>query len=232
MNNKITFSKLSYNYMTINKRDINTAAKEFEALMIKQILKEAYRPIIKNKGFYQRMYYDMFLESMSNKLAEAGGIGVAKFIIESYKNNAQNEDREGLKTLVENIIKERGLPEWVSKIVEVESNYDPKAVSPKGASGLWQLMPETARSLGLEVSDKVDERLDPVKSTVAATQLIKRLYDKYKSWVLVLAAYNWGEGNVDRVGVENILKNMELLPRETRDYIKKLIGMLKLAQGR
>ncbi len=86
---KIIFSNPSYNYREFMKKDIKSVAKEFEAIMIKQILKEAYRPIIKDKGFYQRMYYDMFLEGVSEKLADAGGIGIAKFIIENFRDNQE-----------------------------------------------------------------------------------------------------------------------------------------------
>ncbi|WP_457601282.1 transglycosylase SLT domain-containing protein [Hydrogenivirga sp.] len=230
--NRVIFSKPSYNYRQLLKKDVKSVAKEFEALMIKQVLKEAFRPIMKGKSLYQRFYYDMFLEGVSEQLADAGGVGIAKFVIESYeKNQTGAGSREELRRTVEGILEEEGLPRWLAKLPEVESSYDPEAVSPKGAAGLWQLMPDTARSLGLRVDEKIDERLDPVKSTRAAARLLRTLYNKYRNWILVLAAYNWGEGNVDRVGGEKLLKDMSLLPEETRNYIERLSGMLKLSAG-
>jgi membrane-bound lytic murein transglycosylase D len=88
-------------------------------------------------------------------------------------------------------------------------------------------MPETARELGLRVDGEHDERFDPEKSTRGAVRLIKRLYSKYKNWMLVLIAYNWGEGNLDRTGPDRVLENMNLLPEETRNYVHKFFQMLK-----
>ncbi len=230
--NRIIFSTPSYNYRELVKKDVKSVAKEFEAIMIKQILREAFRPIVKNKSFYQRFYYDMFLDGMSEQLASAGGIGIARFVLESYeRNNPQPKTKEELKLMVERVLEEEGLPRWLSAIPEIESGYNPKAVSPRGAGGLWQLMPDTARELGLRVDEEVDERFDPVKSTRSAVRHLKDLYKRFGNWLLVLIAYNWGEGNVRRVGAEKILKDLSLLPDETRRYIEKLLGMVKLSAG-
>ena len=225
--NRVVFSKPSFNYREFVKKDIKSVAREFEALLIKQILKEAYRPIIRNKGFYQRMYYDMFLDGLSQKLSEAGGIGIARFVVESYNSHRDKDSPEELRRMVEDKVRSFGLPSWVARLPEVESGFNPKALSDKGAGGLWQLMPETAKSLGLRVDEEVDERFDPVKSTDASLRYIKSLYDKFKSWVLVLIAYNWGEGNLMRVGADRVLKDLTLIPKETRDYIKKVLGMVR-----
>ncbi len=227
--NRIYFSKPSYNYGELVKRDIKEVAKEFEAVLIKQILKEAYRPILKNKSFYQKVSYDMLLENLSMQLAKAGGIGIAKFILEKYEKAEKTYEDNDLRKLVEDMIRSAGLPSWIRKIPEVESGYDPNAVSHKGAAGLWQLMPETARGLGLRVDEEVDERFDPVKSTRAALEYIKTLYERLKDWRLVLIAYNWGIGNLMRAGTENVLKDPSLLPEETRNYLNKILGMVKLS---
>ncbi len=221
---RIIFSNPSYNYRElIKKKDIRSVAKEFEAILLKQVLKEAYRPLIKGKGFYQRLYYDMFLEGVSSKLAEAGGIGIAKFIVESYQRSSGDKD---LRDMVGEMVQREGLPSWVALIPEVESGYNPRAVSKKGAAGLWQLMPETARSLGLRVDEHRDERFDPVKSTRVALSYIKQLYRKFRDPRLVLIAYNWGEGNLLRAGIDKVLSNPELLPQETQAYLKRFKELL------
>ena len=231
--NRVIFAKPSYTYRQFLKKDIKSVAKEFEALMIKQVLKEAFRPVLKNKSFYQRFYYDMFLEGTSKQLAEAGGVGIARFVVESYeKNNPEPKDREELRLMVKRVLREEGLPEWLSVVPEIESGYSTEAVSPKGAAGLWQLMEETAKEYGLRVDEELDERFDPYKSTRAAARHIKKLYEKYGDWLLTFVAYNWGEGNLDRAGGREVLKNLDLLPEETRNYLEKLSEMLKLTAVR
>ncbi len=205
------------------KKDVRSVANEFEAIMLKEILKTAYRPLIKNKSFYQQMYYDMFLEKVSDQMAQAGGVGIAKFIVDNFYEGKE----ENLKEMVEREVARSGLPRWVAKIPEIESGYDPKAVSPKGAAGLWQLLPETARSLGLKVEGDIDERFDPVKSTKAALRYIKYLKDKFGDWIKVVVAYNWGEGNLMRLGDFNPDRDMDKLPKETRNYVTKLIKLIE-----
>ncbi len=205
------------------KKDVRSVAKEFEAIMLKEILKTAYRPLIKNKSFYQQMYYDMFLEKVSDQMAQAGGVGIAKFIVDNFYEGKE----ENLKEMVEREVARSGLPRWVAKIPEIESGYDPKAVSPKGAAGLWQLLPETARSFGLKVEGDIDERFDPVKSTKAALRYIKYLKDKFGDWIKVVVAYNWGEGNLMRLGEFSPDRDMNKLPKETRNYVTKLIKLIE-----
>lgn len=71
-------------YRTLTKKQPEEVAKEFEAIFIKEILKEAFKPMTEGKSFTARMYYDAFLEGVSEKLASTGGIGIAKFILSQY----------------------------------------------------------------------------------------------------------------------------------------------------
>lgn len=95
-------------------------------------------------------------------------------------------------------LRAHGLPDELACLPMVESAFEPKAVSPAGAAGLWQLMPETARRFGLVVNAVTDERFDIHKSTAAATSYLATLYSIFGDWPLALAAYNCGEGAMQR----------------------------------
>ena len=106
----------------------------------------------------------------------------------------------------------------------VESALKPKARSGVGASGLWQFMYGTGKQFDLKVSSYVDERYDPVKSTVAACKYLSQLYKIFGDWDLALAAYNSGPGNVRKAikrsgGYTNYWNIRPYLPRETAGYV-------------
>jgi len=129
----------------------------------------------------------------------------------------------------EELIKE-GLPVELRALPIIESALSPTAVSRAGAAGLWQFMPSTGRSYGLEVNSLVDERYDPIRSTQAAVRYLKDLYRIYKEWSLAIAAYNCGPGNVNKAlarageGCRSFWDIYDYLPRETRGYVPAFIG--------
>ncbi len=85
--NKIEFSYPSFNYAELKNKKPEDVAKEFEAIFLKEILKVAFKELTKDKDFTARTYYDLFIENVSENLASAGGVGIAKFILENLKNS-------------------------------------------------------------------------------------------------------------------------------------------------
>lgn len=132
---------------------------------------------------------------------------------------------------IKKILRKHRLPEDLALLPLVESAFNPFAVSPSGAGGIWQLMPDTARRYGLRVDGEIDERFDLEKSTEAAARYLKDLYRIFGSWELVLAAYNCGEGCVSRkTGGGNFWKTKKNLPRQTRRYVPKFFAALLIAR--
>lgn len=140
----------------------------------------------------------------------------------------------GIVTVTQ-ILQSEGLPVSLVGVAALESGFDPAALSPKGALGLWQLMPQTARRFGLEVSARRDDRLDPVKSTFAAASYLKDLYAQFGDWPLALAAYNAGEDRVqqalDRHGARDFwtLSRRSALPGETLRYVPAVLSRMNAA---
>lgn len=132
------------------------------------------------------------------------------------------------------IFKAEGVPGELVWLAEVESSFDPQARSPIGALGLYQLMPETARSLGLTLWPW-DQRLNPEKNARAAAHYLKYLYDKFGDWRLTMAAYNAGEGLVRRLlekhGGRSYDDIAEHLPAETQLYVPKVEATILRREG-
>jgi len=133
--------------------------------------------------------------------------------------------------VIEPILAAYGIPEDFKYVPLVESGLQ-AGTSPKGAAGFWQFMPGTARSYGLKVNSKVDERNNLRKSTIAAAKYIKELYSIFDSWTLVAAAYNVGDGHmkkqINRQNQDNYFKMK--LNRETAGYVYKLISMKEIME--
>jgi membrane-bound lytic murein transglycosylase D len=137
--------------------------------------------------------------------------------------------------MINNILEEHRLPKQLKYLSVIESDLKSGAVSWAGAVGPWQLMPETARLLGLKVSRSKDERRDYKKSTHAAAKYLNELYSIYNDWLLVIAAYNCGPGNVNsairRSGSRNFWDLQYHLPAESRKHVKKFIATHYIMEG-
>jgi membrane-bound lytic murein transglycosylase D len=120
---------------------------------------------------------------------------------------------------------------WVA---EVESSFDRRAQSPAGAAGLFQLMPETAKRFGLSLWPR-DQRFQPKPSATASAQYLKHLYDSFHDWRLALAAYNCGEGTVQKLLDHHKTRSYddiaEHLPAETQMYVPRVEAVLLQREG-
>lgn len=128
---------------------------------------------------------------------------------------------------------EQGIPQEFLFLAMAESEFSVRAYSPKKASGIWQLMPNTAKELGLQINDYIDERRDSIKSTRAAIKYLKYLKEVTGEWYLAAIAYNCGIGRLQKAIKKAGTKDLETLldpeksylPRETRHYIRMILGM-------
>ncbi len=133
-----------------------------------------------------------------------------------YSVSRSDEKGTGLHRLIDRIAEKVSLaPALIHSVVTVESGYNPAAVSRAGAQGLMQLMPGTAAELG------VTDSFDPEQNLLAGSKYLRQLLDKYDGDLdHALAAYNWGQGNVDRHGLDK-------MPQETRNYLAKIKSLLR-----
>jgi len=133
--------------------------------------------------------------------------------------------------VIEPILAAYGIPNDFKYLALVESGMA-EGVSSKGAAGIWQFMPGTARTYGLKVNGRVDERYNLRKSTIAACKYIKEMYQGLESWTLVAAAYNIGDGRlrkqIDNQNQDNYYKMK--LNRETGGYVYKVISMKQIME--
>ena len=141
------------------------------------------------------------------------------------------------RPLVDSIFSEFHLPSDLVYLSLVESGFNPHAYSRARAAGAWQFMKGTAKVYGLRVDSYVDERRDPVKSTVAAARYLRDLYDLFGTWPLAMAAYNAGEGKVMRAlhtaqaeSFSDIAKT-RLIRRETKEYVPRFMAATIIAKN-
>lgn len=161
---------------------------------------------------YVQRYIDLYTQKRREQTSRMLGLSRVYFpIFEEYL------DREGL-------------PIELKYLPIVESALNPHARSRVGATGLWQFMLSTGRMYGLQVNSFIDERKDPYKSTIAACKYLKNAYKEFGDWLLAIASYNCGPGNVRKAiarsgGKRNFWEIRAYLPRETRGYVPAFIAV-------
>jgi membrane-bound lytic murein transglycosylase D len=133
--------------------------------------------------------------------------------------------------MFEEALLDHSMPEDIKYLSIIESGLNPTAKSRVGALGLWQFMPATGKSYGLDYNNDVDLRMDPELSSDAAAKYLKSLYRMFGDWELALAAYNCGPGNVRKAirksgGKKTFWGVYDFLPKETRSYVPQFQAMM------
>jgi membrane-bound lytic murein transglycosylase D len=144
-----------------------------------------------------------------------------------YVERMTTRSQKYLYHIVEEL-EQRHMPTELALLPFIESAYNPQALSVAKAAGMWQFVPGTGRDYNLKQNMWQDERRDVLASTSAALDYLSRLHDMFGDWHLALAAYNWGEGNVQRAIARNEAAGLPTdyeslrMPNETRNYVPKL----------
>ncbi len=158
--------------------------------------------------------------------------------LRSFYRRSLDRGQEILPTM-QGLLVEDGVSDLFIYLSMVESGFSSEAVSPKKAVGLWQFMPATAKQYNLTVCGIYDERCDTVSATSAAINYLNKLHKQFGKWYLAALAYNCGEGCVEkaitRAGTDDLSiltdGHLKYLPRETRDYIKKILLVAMIGEN-
>ena len=150
--------------------------------------------------------------------------------LNSFYRHSINRGKDIIPT-IKGILKEENIHQLFLYLCMVESGFKIDAKSNKKAVGLWQFIPSTAQNYNLTINQFYDERLDIVNSTISATKYLKKLYKEFGKWYLAILAYNCGEGRlhqaINRAKTDELIilidNDNKLLPKESREYIKKIL---------
>ena len=140
------------------------------------------------------------------------------------------------RAMIESTLKKQGLPLDLIYLAQAESAFKPRAVSSKGARGIWQFMPYSGEEYGLRRTYYVDQRDNPAAATEAAAETLRDLYQSFGDWYLAMAAYNSGPMNVtravERTGYADFwqLQKMNALPEQTKNYVPIILALALVAK--
>jgi len=189
-------------------------------------------PTVRPDDLWERIRLDLSWQTMHS--AEVDDAREEFLRQPNYLPEVSNRADYYLYYIVEEVQK-RDMPMEIALIPVIESSLNPFASSPSGAAGLWQIMPETGIHLGLEQDSRYDGRQALRDSTTVALDYLETLYKEFDDdWLLALAAYNSGAGNVTRAREANAAKGLTTdywslnLPRHTREYVPKLIALAQI----
>lgn len=182
--------------------------------------------------FGQSLLYKMRLDSIQQTVPLAYNEYVQSYIDIYVKRKAMYGDMLGLSSyyfpIFEKALKSYNIPAEIKYLSIVESSLNPHAVSRVGATGLWQFMFGTAKAYGLNMDNFVDERKDPIQASYAAAAYFRDAYEELGDWLLAIAAYNCGKGNVNRAivkaGSRDFWDIRKFLPKETSNYVPAFIA--------
>ena len=190
-------------------------------------------PLISQPMFFgQNLLYKLRLDSIKQTVPLDYNEYVQSYIDIYVKRKNMYADMLGLSSyyfpIFEKALKSYNIPTEIKYLSIVESSLNPHAVSRVGATGLWQFMFGTAKAYGLNMDNFVDERKDPIQASYAAAAYFKDAYEELGDWLLAIAAYNCGKGNVnraiDKAGSRDFWEIRRFLPAETRNYVPAFIA--------
>ncbi|HKR01646.1 MAG TPA: transglycosylase SLT domain-containing protein, partial [Pyrinomonadaceae bacterium] len=161
--------------------------------------------------------------------------------INYYQGRGRSTMESGLRrsgqymAMARKIFREEGVPEDITWLGQVESAWRTRALSWASASGLWQFIPGTGRTYGLRQTAWIDERNSLEKATRASARYLKDLYNHFGNWELAMAAYNTGQGNIDRAiarsGSRSFWKIYPYIVQETRNYVPNILATMLIAKN-
>ncbi|MEJ5993474.1 transglycosylase SLT domain-containing protein [Pedobacter sp. Du54] len=192
-------------------------------------------PIINPTGFYNYNFtYKNRLDSIQKTIPLSYNEYVQDFIAIYSKQKDRMGKMLGLSNyyfpIFEKALIAYNIPTEIKYLPIIESSMNPHAISRVGATGLWQFMFGTAKAYGLNMDNFVDERKDPIQASYAAAAYFRDAYDELGDWLLAIAAYNCGKGNVtraiDKAESRDFWEIRQFLPKETRDYVPAFIAAL------
>lgn len=206
---------------TIKKDSFGTLQK----LDPKSEFKDLFKTAVLGDGMSEAKLNPMAVTFVQNYISRnSKGFGAMKEWAKPYFN------------MMDDVLGQHGLPKELKYLAVIESGLKYNAISWSGAVGPWAFMPAAAKQYGLKISRQNDERLDYYKSTHAAAALLTDLFAKYGDWLLVIAAYNGGPGNVDKAirksgGNKDFWALQYNLPNESMNHVKKFIATHYIFEG-
>lgn len=211
--------------------DKNRASSSVDSIFV---VSEVDLSVLKIPPRFENQVYQLRLDSLTKDIPlDYNGYVQAYIDLYAFRKRDQVERMLGLSEyyfpMVEKVFRERDIPTEFKYLAIVESALNPYAVSRVGATGMWQFMFTTGKMYGLKITSHIDERRDPYKATVAAAQYFVDMYRRYGDWLLVIAAYNCGPGNVNKAirkagGAKDFWSIRQYLPQETRGYVPAYIA--------
>ncbi len=192
------------------------------------------RPLV----FNQNYIYKLRLDSIAKTVPLSYNEYVQSFIDIYSRRKDMMGKMLGLSQyyfpIFEKALKAYNIPAEIKYLPIIESSMNPHAISRVGATGMWQFMFGTAKAYGLNMDNFVDERKDPIQASYAAAAYFRDAYEELGDWLLAIAAYNCGKGNVtraiDKAGSRDFWEIRPFLPKETRDYVPAFIAAVYVMQ--
>ncbi|QNL50063.1 lytic transglycosylase domain-containing protein [Olivibacter sp. SDN3] len=186
----------------------------------------------KETGYSTLNFADEYLPTGDVNIEKKIKRSLKAYSFEKLRTYKLHKNAKAWFPIIEPVLEEYNIPEDFKYIPLVESGLI-EGTSHRGASGLWQFMPATARAFGLKVNGAVDERHDVQKSTVAACKYLNALYKEFGNWTLVAAAYNVGSGSLRKtIRMQNQDDYYQLkLNKETSNYVYKLISTKEVIEN-